>query len=100
MGLAILFASLGGLAVNLLYLAELRNVPKAERPDLKDWHYWTPFLIHPALGALIAWAYVNSGQPLSPMLAINVGITAPLLIRSTMDALPKSIGWTATNGTG
>jgi hypothetical protein len=86
--MTLLLAAFGGLTVHLLNLVELQNVPKDRRPDFKDWLYWLPFGVSPALAAVVAFAYVNSGTPLSPILAINVGASTPLLLRSFTNANP------------
>ena len=79
---AVEFAILGAIAIQLLGFMELSKVPKSQRPDFKDIIYWVPFVVHPLLGGGLAYAYVASGQILAPLLAINVGITAPLVLRS------------------
>ena len=79
---SVLFAAFGGLAFKLLELAELRNVPKSQRPDLKDPIYWLPFLIGPIVGGALAVAYGYPDDPLKPLVAVNVGVSAPLILRS------------------
>jgi hypothetical protein len=76
------FAFAGALGIKLLELAELNKVEKVKRPDLKHWTYWVPFLIAPILGGGLAFAYVQSGTDLSPILAINIGISAPVTLRA------------------
>ena len=85
---AVWFAFSGALAVKLLELAELHKLPKLERPDLKDWLYWVPFITMPFLGGGLAYAYVASGTNLSPILAINIGVSAPLVLRAMAQANP------------
>lgn len=79
---AVYFAGFGGLAIKLLDLAELPYVRKANRPDFKSGGYWTLFCIHPLLGAFLAWAYIKSDIPMKPIVAVNIGITAPLILRA------------------
>lgn len=81
-------AVFGGLAIKLLELAELPKVPKAQRPDFKDVIYWLPFLILPGLGGGLAYVYVISGIALKPILAFNVGASAPLIIRTVAQIYP------------
>jgi hypothetical protein len=88
----VLFAAAGALAVELLKLAEIRNLPKHERPDLKEALYWVPFLILPLLGAGLAYMYVMSDIVLKPVLAVNIGISAPLIIRTMASTVPKVAG--------
>lgn len=78
----------GAFAIKLLELAELHKLPAVERPDLRDWVYWLPFLILPLLGGGLAFAYVSSNTSLSPILALNVGVSAPLLFRAMAQAAP------------
>ena len=89
---SVLFAGAGALAVELLKLAEIRNLPKHERPDLKELLYWLPFIILPFLGAGLAYVYIMSDIALKPMLAVNIGVSAPLIIRTMASTVPKVTG--------
>ena len=82
------FAVCGGFAIKLLELAEIHKIPKVERPDLKDWLYWVPFAVMPVLGGGLAYAYVSSNTTLTPMLAVNIGVSAPLVLRAMAQANP------------
>ena len=86
---AALFAAFGGLCVNLFGLLELRLVPKARRPDFTDPLYWAPFVVWPAVAAGLALAYVWSGISLTPILSINVGASAPLILRSMAETAAR-----------
>lgn len=83
-----LYAAFGGLFINGLSLLELYSVPKEQRPDFRDPLYWLPFLAWPVIGGVLALAYKESQTALSPILAINVGASAPLIIRSMISAAP------------
>ncbi|MGR3301270.1 MAG: hypothetical protein ACUZ8I_02090 [Candidatus Scalindua sp.] len=85
---AVWFAVFGAFAIKLLELAELHKIAKLERPDLKDWLYWLPFLIMPLLGGGLAHIYVSSDAILSPLLAVNVGVSAPLILRAMAQINP------------
>jgi hypothetical protein len=67
---------------------ELRNIPKEERPDFKDWLYWVPYIVWPVLAGLLVFAYEQSGTPLSPILGLNVGVSAPLIFRQMVKSNP------------
>lgn len=82
------FATAGAFAIKLLELAELHKLPAVERPDLKDWVYWLPFLILPILGGGLAHVYISSNTTLSPILAVNVGVSAPLMLRAMAQVNP------------
>jgi len=81
----------GAFSIKLLELAELHKLPLIERPDLKDWLYWLPFLILPILGGGLAHVYVSSNTVLTPLLAVNVGVSAPLIIRAMAQVTQPAI---------
>lgn len=68
----------GGIALPLL---ELWNIHTwHQKPSLRSSLYWVPRLVLILLGGLLAVAYVRSGDPLNPRLAIHVGATGPLAL--------------------
>lgn len=83
------FAIAGAFCVKLLELAELHKLAKLERPDIKDWLYWVPFIIMPLLGGGLAYAYVASNTVLTPLLSINIGVSAPLVLRAMAQINPQ-----------
>ncbi len=85
---AVWFAVFGAFAIKLLELSELHKIPKIERPDLKDWLYWVPFMILPILGGGLAHMYISSNTILNPIIAVNVGVSAPLILRAMAQANP------------
>lgn len=87
---SIVLAALGGLAVNVLDLMELRNVPRERWPDFKSVVYWLPFVLWPLLGAFVAYVYQQSGTELNPVLAVNIGASAPLILRGMAAANPTA----------
>lgn len=82
-------AGAGGLAIRLLNLSELYNIPKDKRPDLSDWLYWIQFVVFPGVGALLAWVYLEAHVDLHPVLALNIGVSAPLIMRTLADSIPR-----------
>ena len=89
---SVLFAAFGAFAMQSLGLLELRNIHKRLRPDLKDIFFWLPFLILPILGGGIALAYIYPDESLKPLVAINVGVSAPLILRSMANMNPLQSG--------
>ena len=81
------FAAFGGIAINLLPLMELRTLPKEQWPDFKHIVYWLPFMIWPILGAGLALAY-ETGTDLNGIVAINIGVSAPLILRAFAESNP------------
>ena len=51
--------------------------------------YWVITIAMILGGGIWAYAYVASGTPLMPFLAINVGATAPLLIAAAFRNVPE-----------
>lgn len=88
---AVYLATTGGLAIQLLSLLELPNLPKNRRPDFKDFIYWLPFIINPFLGGLIGYAYFNHQQEVNSLLAIHIGASAPLILRTMSMIIPAGV---------
>ena len=82
------YATFGALAMKLLELAELHKIPKLKRPDLKDWLYWLPFFVMPLIGGGLAHMHMSSSSVLTPLLAMNIGISAPLILRTMAQINP------------
>lgn len=83
-----MLAAAGGLIMNILKLFEMAKIPKRERHDLKDWIYWVQFIFWPFVGALLVYVYETSSGELSPILALNVGVSSPLIINAMAKANP------------
>lgn len=82
----------GGFAINALRLVDLSSVPRNERPaTFSDPLYVLQFVLLPLLGGILAYVYNSSGTELTPILAVNIGASAPLILKSFASAIP-SIG--------
>ena len=80
----------GGFLAELFGLWKLRQELKETLPPyLRSWFYWLMTLLMIGSGGLVALVYVKSGVSLSPLLAVNVGASAPLIIGSLTAAPPK-----------
>ena len=86
----IILSGAGGFIFNILQLMELARVPKEQMPDFKDVLYWIPYVIWPILGGLLAYVCIESGLVLSPLTALNLGLSAPLIFRQMINANPLS----------
>ena len=85
---AFLFGFFGGLAVNLLRLYSVSQSSAVERPDF-NWIYWTQFPGLAFMGGIAALAHDLSTQ-ITPLLALNVGLSIPALIKTAADLqVPK-----------
>jgi hypothetical protein len=86
---AVFSGAAGALAIQLLGLMEIKNIPKDKRPDLKDIYYWVYFFGAPVLGGFVCWAYAASDYTIKPLLGINLGASFPLILRAMASAIPK-----------
>jgi hypothetical protein len=84
-----LFAVFGGFAANVIRLFDLVQTPRAERPKtFSDPLYFAQFVLLPLLGGGLAYAYQSGGTVLTPILAINIGASAPLIFKTLASAAP------------
>ena len=84
------YGILGGFVAELFGLWKLRHELGSNLPPyLRSWFYWFMTLLMIGSGGLVAFVYVKSGISLSPLLAVNVGASAPLIIGSLTAAPPK-----------
>jgi len=85
----ICIAAAGGFVIQLLNLLELPKLKKEERPNFHDWVYYIPYLINPILGAFLAFIYLSSNTHLNSILALHIGASAPVLLRTMVSTLPR-----------
>lgn len=84
------YGLLGGVFAEVLGLWKLRHVAAAELPHyLRTPFYWLMTSAMVGVGGLVALVYVKSGIALSPLVAVNVGASAPLIIGGLTAAPPK-----------
>jgi hypothetical protein len=80
---------LGGLLGELLHWFGIRHQLHRGVPDWsKSWLYWTVTILMAVAGGLLVLAYVGTGATLNPLLAINLGISAPLLLKTLSAQVP------------
>ena len=89
----VLFGLGGGISAEVLKWFRIREELHTGIPDYaKEWPYWFVTSIMIVMGGGLAFAYhVSSEVRLSPILAINVGASAPLIL-SALAAQSPSIG--------
>jgi len=87
------FGTLGGLLISVVRLAELAALPRIERPPTFSDPLWVfKFVALPIVGGILAFVYQADGVSLKPLLALNIGISAPLILNTLAAAVPKSPG--------
>ena len=66
---------------------EISRTPHIERPtDFGEKPYWIDFFGRALIGGMLAWVYWYSGEPFSPFLAMNIGMSAPLILKAMAKA--------------
>jgi hypothetical protein len=84
-GLSVLLGLAGGALVPLIeWLDGLRNPPEDRVP--MTWH---PFVFLPIFGGLLVTVYELSDQSLTPIVALNIGMTAMVILKG-MAAKPPA----------
>jgi hypothetical protein len=90
---AFAYGTLGGVLINVVRLAELASVPRIERPPTFSDPLWVfNFLALPLVGGVLAFAYHQDGAALKPLLAMNIGLSAPLILKTLAAVVPRDAG--------
>jgi hypothetical protein len=85
-----LYGVLGGFMAEVLGLFRLRQQAPKDLPLwLKSWFYWATTILMMATGGGLVDTYLRSGILVQPILAVNVGISAPLFIGSVLAQAPS-----------
>jgi hypothetical protein len=85
-----LYGLLGGALAEILGLFKLRQQAAGNLPEfLKSAFYWIVTIAMLCAGAGVVFVYLKSGIPLNPLLAVNVGASAPLIIGSLVSQAPN-----------
>lgn len=83
------FGFAGGAAAELVQWFGLRFTFHRGLPDWsKSWLYWLVTFLMAVSGGGLVYIYALSGTPLSPILALNVGASAPLLLGKLIQQTP------------
>lgn len=80
----------GGGFVELVGLYKIRDNPNLPS-FLSSWFYWVVTIAMIIAGGILAFVYNRTNAPLSEMLAINIGASAPLILR-TLSSKPPPPG--------
>ena len=77
------FGCLGVLLLNGVQYLEISRIPTVERPiDFGERPYWIDFFARPLIGGVLAWVYWYIDQPIGPLVAMNIGVSAPLMLKA------------------
>jgi len=83
----LLYGIAGGVAAEILGLFKLRR--EGAPQYLRSAFYWIVTVAMIALGGGLAWLYVKSDVSLTPILAVNVGASAPLILGQLVAQTPE-----------
>jgi hypothetical protein len=84
------YGVLGGFFAELLGLFQLRKQAPGSLPQfLKSWFYWVITLAMILAGGILVVIYLSSDIPVKPILAVNIGASAPLLIGTFVAQTPS-----------
>jgi len=80
----------GGLVAEAVGIFDLRHTAPNELPQhLKSWFYWLCVIGMSCLGSGLVYIYADSGVHIVPLLALNIGASAPLILRQLTRATPN-----------
>lgn len=85
-----LFGILGGFLAELFGLFKLRQQARQDLPLwFKSPFYWIVTILMIAAGGGLVVVYMKSGIDLKPIIAVNVGASAPLIIGTLVAQTPS-----------
>lgn len=84
-----LFGCLGGFFVEILGLYKIRTLEPRKRPNYyKTGFFWACTILMICCGGILVTLYLGSGISITPILATNVGVSAPLTLGALADRVP------------
>jgi hypothetical protein len=92
----VLIATLGGAAVQLLYIIDGVNAPKDRRPDFASLSYYIGIIGNIALSAILGYVYFDETQKLNKIVYFHIGLSAPLILRTLATTIPEVVRGTKT----
>lgn len=87
----VIISTLGGVAVQLLYILDGLNAPKARRPDFSSISYYFGIIVNIALSAILGYVYFEEPQNLSKVVYFHIGASAPLILRTLATTVPEVV---------
>lgn len=84
-----LWGLFGGLGAEVSVVFALRHQGPKDFPHwLKSWTYYVVALVMAIVGGVIAVAHASSGTALNAILALQIGASAPLILRKLTETVP------------
>ena len=87
-----IYGIFGGLLAELLGLYKLRTqAPSAFPSYLRSKFYWLVTIAMILAGGVLVLIYNKSGLELKPIIAVNIGASAPLILGTLIQTTPPKI---------
>jgi hypothetical protein len=83
----VVFGLVGGLGGEVITLYDRTTTPRAKQLAL-GWGHWICAAVLVVLGGFLAYAYRSGDSHLSLFLAIQIGLSTPVILRRGRRALP------------
>lgn len=90
----VILSGLGGLCYPFLAYLEWRNKKQTQRPPHSDLSYYISIIIYVFFALLIGYAYFSGRTEINKLLAIHIGISSPLILRTMSTVIPSNLGTT------
>ncbi len=79
----------GGVASEVfVWYNQTRKPSRRTFNPAKTLGYWISTILRVLIGGGLVVAYIQSGMPLTPILAIHIGVTTPLIIAAFTSQVP------------
>jgi hypothetical protein len=88
----VIISTLGGCAVQLLYILDGLNAPKDRSPDFKSVSYYFGILLNLALSAILGYVYFDEMENFNKIVYFHIGASAPLILRTLATSVPEVVG--------
>ena len=87
----VLLGLAGGAAAEILQWFRLRKELHRGVPDwARHWLYWLITLVMVGFGGLLVFIYQASNVEISPIIAFNIGASAPLILETLIGQAPQA----------
>lgn len=87
----VIISTLGGVAVQLLYILDGLNAPKDRSPDFKSVSYYFGIAVNLALSAILGYVYFDNVDKFNKIVYFHIGASAPLILRTLATTLPEAV---------
>lgn len=85
----VIISTLGGVAVQLLYVLDGLNAPKDRSPDFKSVSYYFGIVVNLALSAILGYVYFDDIEKFNRIVYFHIGASAPLILRTLATTVPE-----------